>query len=233
MDEERVPPVISVCMPYYNGASMSGDRQALLDVSLAAYRRLYDVEISICDDGSPVPVNAPGCVVTSLPTKDYALNPCVPINRAVDASSGDVIVLTNPEIEHREDVFSRMLEALEPGGYVTASCRDRSRWIAHSSIPHEASALRAPRPEGSQFHFCAMFHRELWDKAGGFDEDYREGHAFDDNDWLWRVEDVGARFVHLDDCVVYHTHTGTKWPKGGWERNAMMLASKWGHKWQR
>ena len=119
-------------MPYFN-------RQALLDVSLAAYRRLYSgIEISICDDGSDEPVVAPGCVVTTLPKKTQALNPCTPINKAVNASNGEVIVLTNPENEHREPILPAMLDDLQRigvDGYVTASCwDDRGRWVAHSTV---------------------------------------------------------------------------------------------------
>ena len=95
--------MISLCMPYWQ-------RQPELDRSLAAYRRVYGdrlaLEVSIADDGSPAPVRAPECIVTTLPAKNVGLNPCVPINAAVRASSADVIVLTNPEIEHREDVLT-------------------------------------------------------------------------------------------------------------------------------
>ena len=89
--------MISVCMPFWN-------RQRFLDESLAEHRRLYpdiDIEISICDDGSIPPAVVPeGVVLTRLPEKRYALNPCVPINQAVNASTHDIIVLTCPEIVH-------------------------------------------------------------------------------------------------------------------------------------
>ena len=218
--------MISVCMPYWN-------RQELLNVSLAAYRELYPgIEVSIADDGSTPAVVADGCVVTRLPTKDHALNPCVPINAAVNASSGDIIVLTNPEILHTENIFDEMLSSLESDrDYVTASCVGGSGWLAHSSIKPLVNG-RGPMPEGSQFHFCAMFYRSLWDAAGGFDEEYRAGQAFDDNDWLWRLEDAGAVFKHRDDLVVRHAHTGTKWPAGGWFTNGVLHEMKWGHKWK-
>ncbi len=226
-------PLISVCMPYYNGAN-GVDRQTLLDRALERYGELYEgLEISICDDGSPEPVKAPGCKVTTLPKKDKALNPCVPINAAVNASTCDIVVLTNPEIEHRESVFLRMMAAVEDGdSYVTAACRNPDgRWLAHSSVDWRGSRLRAPIPPGSQFHFCAMFRRELWERAGGFDEDYRLGQAFDDNDWLWRLYSVGAEFKQLDDCVVHHHPTRTAWPSGGWQVNAALLMGKWGTTW--
>lgn len=209
-------------------------RQRELDRSLAAYRRLYghlDYEISICDDGSPEPVVADGCVVTHLPRKEIGLNPCVPMNAAVRASRGDVIVLTNPEIEHREDVLSGMLAMLESADdYVTVACRDvDGDWLAGLEVDYSAGG-RMPVPAGAHFHFCAMLTRELFERAGGFDEDYRHGRACEDNDWLWRLEAVGAQFK-LAPGVVWHRRTPHRHAGRG-RTNRDLLISKWGHRWQ-
>lgn len=215
---------ISVAMPYWS-------RQAELDRSLAAYRRLYaDLEISICDDGSPEPVRAPDCIVTTLPAKQIGLNPCVPLNAAVRASTRDVVVLTNPEIEHREDVLTGMLALLQhPDDYVTVSCRDvGGLWLAGPEVDYSTHG-RLPVPPGAHFHFCAMLTRELFERVGGFDEDYRHGRACDDNDWLWSLEDAGARF-HLAPGVVWHYRTPHTY-EGTHASNKGRLLAKWGHKW--
>lgn len=220
--------MISICMPYWQ-------RQRELDRSLAAYRRLYghlDVEISICDDGSPVPVLADGCVVTRLPAKKIGLNPCVPMNAAVRASSGDVIVLTNPEVEHREDVLTGMLSMLEhPDDYVTVACRDVSgMWIAGPEVNYAFANGRMPVPEGAHFHFCAMLTRELFERVGGFDEEYRFGRSLEDNDWLWSLDAAGARFK-LAPGMVWHYRTPHAYA-GSHPANLDRLTRKWGHKWQ-
>jgi GT2 family glycosyltransferase len=223
--------MVSICMPYYM-------RQEALDRSLASLRKHYaedELEIVICDDGSSVPVRAPGCKVISLPVKDHALNPCVPINRAVAASSGDVIVLTNPEIEHRAPILKGMAETLgmRDGGasnrYVLAACRDADgAWLCGSHVrPGENG--RGPMPAGSGFHFCAMLYRSLFEYAGGFDEEYRAGQAFDDNDWLFRLGRVGTTFRIRDDLVVWHHRVPCTWPDGGHERNRRLFEAKWGH----
>jgi len=122
-------------MPYWS-------RQDALDRSLAAYRRIYgDIEISVCDDGSPEPVKAPGCIVTTLPKKETGLNPCVPFNAAVRASTGDVVVLTNPEVEHREDVLTGMRDMLEHADdYVTVACPDACSTGSSLSLLRDAHA---------------------------------------------------------------------------------------------
>lgn len=215
-------------MPYWQ-------RQKELDRSLAAYRRIYghlDLEISICDDGSPVPVLADGCVVTRLPAKKIGLNPCVPINAAVRASSGDVIVLTNPEVEHREDVLTGMLAMLEhPDDYVTVACQDVSgMWIAGPMVNYAYENGRMPVPPNAHFHFCAMFHRELFERVGGFDEEYRFGRSMEDNDWLWSLDAAGARFK-LAPGMVWHYRTPHAYA-GSHPANLDRLTRKWGHKWQ-
>ncbi len=219
-------PRISVCMPYWQ-------RQAELDRSLAAYARLYrhlDLQISVADDGSPKPVRAPGCIVTTLPKKALGLNPCVPLNAAVRASSGEVVVLTNPELEHREDVLSGMLELLQsPLDYVAVACRDTSGlWLAGPEVDYRTHG-RLPVPPGAHFHFCAMLTRELFDRVGGFDESYRHGRSCEDNDWLWSLHAAGARF-RLAPGVVWHHRTPHAYA-GTHESNRELLFSKWGHLW--
>ena len=208
-------------MPYYM-------RQEALNRSLESLRRFYpDAEIVICDDGSPVPVRAPGCEILSLPRKDYALNPCVPMNRAVAHAKGQILVLTGPEIEHREPVLYSMGMGLQPNDYVVAACRDTSgAWLCASHVRGGENG-RGAMPTGSGFHFCAMLHRSLFERAGGFDEDYRDGQAFDDNDWLFRLERAGARFILRDDLVVWHHRVPCQWPAGGHERNRKLFEAKW------
>lgn len=213
--------MISVCMPYYM-------RQAELDRTLDSYRKLYghlDLEISICDDGSPVPVQAPGCRVSSLPIKNHALNPCVPINVAIRESSGDVIVLTNPEVEHVENVLDDMLALLEDeNDYVTCACIDADgTWLAGERVNYRTHGRR-PVPMGAHYHFCAMFQRRLFVRSGGFDESYRYGRGYEDVDWLWSLHGLGVRFRHCAKAVKHYrtSHRG----KG--PINERKLVDKWG-----
>lgn len=217
--------MISVCVPHWN-------RPAELERMYREYAILYaglDFEFSVCDDGSRGHVpGPPRGVLTVLPAKDHALNPCVPLNAAVANSSGDIIVLTGPEIEHRTPVLGAMAYNLGPDDYAMAACRDVSGpWLCGSHVRGGENG-RGPMPSGSGFHFCALLHRSLFDRAGGFDEDYRAGQAFEDNDWLFRLERAGARFRMRDDCVVWHHRTPTAWPDGGHERNRRLFGDKWG-----
>lgn len=214
--------MISVCTPYWN-------RPESLARMFQCYARWYpelELEFSICDDGSPRPATVPaGTILTMLPQKDHPLNPCVPINRAVQRSTGEVIVLTNPEIEHTSPILAEMYALLRaPEDYVIARCWDASRdlWLAGPEVDYRFGG-RMPVPPGGHFHFCVMFRRELWTRAGGFDEDYRHGQGCDDNDWLWRLYAVGARFL-LTTQVVRHYHLSMRW---GLPFNQKLFLRKW------
>lgn len=228
-------PVISVILPFWQ-------RNSITEFALDAMARLYRdlaMEVIFVDDGSPDPLTIgkhyPWPVkVMRLPAKDVPKNPCVPINRGVKEASADVIVLSNPEIIHDQPIFPAMLEELQrlgENGYVLAAawCPEQELWHCHSSVAGDRPTGEK-QPAGSGYHFCAMLYKSLFERAGGFDEEYREGAGYDDPDWVNRVHRAGAVFKIRDDLVVIHTKYGaqTAWPSGAFARNRAIYARKWG-----
>ncbi|HLF10558.1 MAG TPA: hypothetical protein VJA26_05035, partial [Gammaproteobacteria bacterium] len=190
MQRSYSPADVSLCMPYW---VQNGDYIALMR-TVGTFLSLYtDIEISLCDDGSVYGLTLPhfesNIRQVRLPAKDCALNPCVPINAAVWNATRPLVLLTNPGIEPVPGLLEALLAAHESDDcYVAAACRDvdSGRWLCHSTV-RGGEFGRGPMPYGSGFHFCALFSRRLFVAAGGFDEDYREGQAYDDNDFLWRL----------------------------------------------
>ena len=219
-------PTISVCVPYW-------DRQPALTRLFADYARLYSelpIEFSVCDDGSPTPARAPedaNVILTRLPAKRGPLNPCVPINAAVVAATGNIIVLTSPEVEHFKDaVLYEMLELLiKPMDYVVASCCDvtTSIWISGPKTNY-TNRGQAGMPPGGHYHYLTMFSRTLWDKVGGFDEAYRHGVGCDDNDWAWRLYEAGADFKTITGTVWHHRTKRLKWKM---QHNRSLFQKTW------
>jgi hypothetical protein len=72
-------------------------------------------------------------------------------------------------------------------------------------------------------------YKSLYLKAGGFDEEYREGAGYEDNDFINRLLMAGARFVIRDDLVVIHPKTGAtiQWGAEKFARNEALYYSKW------
>lgn len=226
--------MISMVMPYWNRNAATNRAMWLIEKQ---YKNL-DLEIVIVDDGSKeefIPEGDwPWIKIIKLPRKDVAMDSCVPINRGVQESTGDIIVLTGPEMLHINPVLQEMqkeLEATGPMGYVSCAVwyeRDK-QWHAHSSLVRDGQRDNYKQPVNSAFHFCTMLYRTLWDKAGGFDEEYRDGSHWDDPDWVNRVARAGAVFKIRDDLVIEHTRDGaeTCWPSGGSDRNKALFMRKW------
>ena len=194
-----------------------------------------DLEIIIVDDGSPKPFLKPTLLpleihVLRLPFKTQPKNPCTPINYGVSRARGKYIALSNPEILHSVPVLEEMRSLVVGNTYVTASawCAEQQKWHAHSTVNrHKESG--GILPNGSQYHFMSMMTKELWDKAGGFDEDYRNGAGYDDPDFVMRLHRAGAVFAHRDDLVVEHPRRGAKsnFKRSDFEVNKQLFYSKW------
>lgn len=212
----------------------------MLSRNLAIWRDLYlleALEIIVVDDGSPEPPvidgNNPWPVRTiALPRKDHALNPCVPLNRGVARAQGDIIVLTGPEVVHRSPILGEMRDKLKeigPKGYVGAACWGGKWWYCHSAMmPPPETVGRAKMPAGAPLHFCTMLYRDFFDAIGGFDEQYRDGAGYEDNDFLWSLERAGAQFAICDDLVTDHLPCPrSQWPAGGFARNREIFERKW------
>lgn len=212
--------MISIVMPYWK-------RRDELIRTLKSYRPYKDIEVIIVDDGSGDDIPA----AVRLPLKEIAKNPCVPINAGVKAAEGNIIVITGPEITHTAPILDEMKKTLEETGhtgYVSASAwsKESKRWNCHSSVNGKTPGSW-PIPEGAGFHFCAMMYKSFFNEIGGFDEAYREGQAFDDNDFLWTLHKHMAEFRQRDDLIVDHYPTHTQWPEGGWVKNKNIFEAKW------
>jgi len=226
--------MISLILPYW-------DRQEATDASLCLMAKHYmdlDLEIIIVDDGSPVPYDKPTLLpleihVIRLPFKTTPRNPCTPYNYGVSRARGEYIALSNPEILHKTPVLEEMKAFItDSNTYVTASawCEEQERWHCHSTkVMSNDNDVGGFIPQGAHYHFMSMMTKSLWDRTGGFDEDYRLGAGYDDPDFVLRLHRAGARFVHRDDLVVEHVRAGAraKWPAEGFKRNRELFMSKW------
>ena len=223
--------MLSVILPYWRRAPAA---QAALALYEKNYAGKLDFEVILVDDGShDIDIAYPWLRIERLPKKNVPKNPCVPINHGARMASGDVLVISCAEIRHNAPVFPKMLEELQrigENGYVLAACwyEAEKSWHCHSHITADGYHQQIAQPKGSGFHFCGMLNRSLWDRAGGFDEEYRDGAFYDDPDFVNRLARAGAIFKIRDDLVVEHVREGCEpieWI--GRERNQKLFQSKW------
>jgi len=230
---------ISLILPYW-------DRQAATDESLRLMMAAYgdmNLEVIIVDDGSPEPYRLPGSLtidvkLARLPEKSGPKNSCLPYNIGAGMATGDYIALSSPEMLHDVPILGAMrAECIISGenAYVMAACwcPDQQKWHCHSSMkrPTDASDVGAFLPPNANYHFMTMMGRNLWEKTGGFDPDYRDGAGFEDPDFVMRLGRAGAKFIMRDDLVVRHPRKGARsaWTLPMFDRNREVFYSKWKH----
>lgn len=197
----------SVVIPAYNAARVIGGQLSALADQVDA----PPFEVVVADNGSTDDLSAAvGVWVGRLDV------------RVVDASRRQgVSVARNVGIEHAgtdkilvcdaDDVVSpRWVRAMSDGladhplvsGPVETS-RLSGRSAGWVPIDERTTGLFTTWEERTYGIGCNLgLRREVWDAAGGFDEDYPAGA--EEIDFAWRAADVGYHFTYLPDALVHY-----------------------------
>lgn len=217
--------MISVVMPYFN-------RRGLLLKTLAGFEGHSEFEVIIVDDASsqkvddvPPLFSFPIKVVRIEPKAKKHVNPCVPFNIGIRESSGDKIILQNPECTHVGGILEYVDETLIDGDYISFACyslgpMETSRALAPNfDINTLVKSLRNQscdvvgginswynhsvlRPKA--YHFIsAITRKDLYD-LNGFDERYANGSGWDDDDLIRRIRLKGMNVRIVDDPYSVH-----------------------------
>lgn len=214
---------ISLLLPYW-------DRQEAANRALESLKQYadLDLEIIVVDDGSPVPFVAPPGIdvkVIRLQEKSEPKSPVVPWNIAAKVASGDILVLSCIEVIHEQPILEELVRNVGKDDYVMAAawCPEEGAWHTHSTVAVPDC------PPGSGLGFCAALTPELYWRAGGFDEGYRDGAGYEDRDWIRRLHAVGAKFQIRDDLRVIHPKSGARiiWGAEKFDRNLTLYRLKW------
>jgi uncharacterized Rossmann fold enzyme/glycosyltransferase involved in cell wall biosynthesis len=220
--------LISLVLPYW-------ERQAAADNAIALLAKQYagmDLEVVIVDDGNPVPFKVPdvplNIKVVRLPAKSEPKSPVTAWNAGAYAASGDIVVLSCVEILHEQPVLEQMAQCVRdngPDAYVLAAayCPDEQKWHCHSTVSVPTC------PNGTGIAFCSALYKELFVRVGGYDEQYRNGAGYEDRDFIWRLHQAGAKFIHRDDLPVTHPKSGATihWKPEDFARNRDLYEGRW------
>ena len=225
-------PEISLILPYWQRQDATDKAMHYLE----HHNQGVDYEVILVDDGNEVRYKRPPRInmrIIQLPEKSGPLNPCVPYNCGVEQSTGEYVALSNPENIHRTPILDEMRKSIKnENDYVMAACwcPEQNRWHCHSSMNRRNdNDVGKYLPPGSNYHFMSMMHRSLWDKIGGFDEEYREGAGYDDPDLVRRLHKAKANFIMRDDLIVDHQRSNAHaaWTDEMFARNRALFESKW------
>lgn len=232
---------VSIILPYF-------ERPDLLAASLRSFQTLYSasqVEVVIIDDASrfdlrpifPHDFNLPIKLVTIV-NKD-GINPCTPINAGVRVASGDLILLSSPEIVHTRSIFSSGVDTI-PGKaecwfynvFAITNLSINSELIkanTHGDFMKIYSTFESdlnrdlglngytwansfgswyshPIHRRTELNFLSLMQRDSFLRVGGFNERYRRGSGFDDNEFRRRMVTRGFSLKHLDSSPAIHLY---------------------------
>jgi hypothetical protein len=140
-------------------------------------------------------------------------NPAPLLCDAVDNSSGEFLILTNPEVMHKSDIMNALDWEFtkDRDTYVVCACEnvkidkyyenvtdintfeyEHIQWYQHSE--HRNLML----------HFCTAISRDQYDNIGGFDRRYMHGAGVEDVDFIFKIQEWGSPIVVRDDLVTLH-----------------------------
>jgi GT2 family glycosyltransferase len=210
---------VSVVIPTWNG-------RELLDValrSLAAQSSAPD-EIVVVDNGSGdgtvehLRASWPSVTVVALPAN---VGFAAATNRGVEASSGDVVVLVNNDVELHPEFLAELVRGLEADPSAASAAAKMLRFHERGVIDATGDTLRwsgvaLQRGQGERdtgqydapgrvFSACAgaaAYRRAAFDEVGLFDEDFFA--YLEDVDWGFRAQLLGRGCVYVPTAIAYH-----------------------------
>jgi GT2 family glycosyltransferase len=151
---------------------------------------------------------------------------CVTANKGVELATGENIILCHAEIYHIDKVLVDMIATIKPKTVVhPIGYDDQSGKYLKVVQSGKDGDLETCTSLNTRVSFIQGFRKEDY---VGFDEDFAEGHAFEDVDFSERMEHSGCTFVEVPAKVVhlFHKRGVTKNRNAKWEKNRLLLEEK-------
>lgn len=209
--------MISIVSAYYN-------RKDLLINTLESLKNseVKDYEYIVVDDVSStehriedLQILYPNLKVIRINKEDkWWNNPCVPFNIGFKEIKGDIVMIQNPECKHIGDVMKEALKITD-NEYFSFACYSLDEDTTYNKKPFEILNIAASRdgqlswynhslyrPKG--YHFCSVITKKNLEFLNGFDERYAYGLAYDDDEFIFRINKKGIQVKIIDYPFVAH-----------------------------
>ena len=144
-------------------------------------------------------------------------NSCIPYNIGFNYIKYDKVIIQNPECYHNGDILTHVYNNLNDNDYLSYGCYSLT-WqntdnynyknVKINNIGNNQATADGwynhsiYRPVG--YHFCSSITYNNLCKLNGFDERYKDGIGYDDNEWVERVKKLGLNFKIIDNPFVFH-----------------------------
>lgn len=141
------------------------------------------------------------------------INPCIPFNKAFRLARGDKLLIQNPENYHVWDMISHINSTLDENDYNIYSCLSLD-WTQTSWLNEEKGLekieLSMPKTKARfdgdygwyihpiynqrPLHFMTAVHRKHVIEMQGFNEEFKDGTSYDDDEFAYRLSLKGLTF---------------------------------------
>jgi len=239
----------SMLMPYYN-------RSQQLKNTLTTFHHFYadrnDYEIIIIEDMKNIKdqkkhedlwkvIEGHANIKLISYTRENCYNPAGMFNVGASHCQGMFLILTNPEVLHEANVLKGFDDLLEenPDQYYICFCKsviNVNDFETFEDMKYTINPTKNwyvhPRWNRRLFHFCSVLHKDLFEKIGGFSEEFINGIASEDRDFANKIKsnNIPSRLVPLVVC--HQQHERFSLPKHEMQKrvsiNREILIRKWG-----
>lgn len=144
-------------------------------------------------------------------------NACIPYNIGFNYVMYDKVIIQNPECYHMGDVLCDFYNNINDTNYISYGCYsiDYNTLISNSydkiNIVNERPLYACANGWYNHseinpkfYHFCAGITTNNLYKLSGFDEEYKDGIGFDDNEILHRIDNLKLKKQIVNNPFVIH-----------------------------
>jgi len=203
-------PEVSIIVPCYNGMrTLQSCLQSLIDLSPDSPSHEIIIVDNGSDDGSLEALTAhPGI---QLVREHEIRGPSAARNRGVAVAKGRILAFTDIDCVVSQEWLIKSVPRLNNSdivgvGGAIEGVRPKNRiqqWMNSRKILDQERALANPFMPYLQTA-NALFRRDAFNQAGGFDQSLYCG---EDCDLSWRIQrNSGGRLEYAADAIVYHDH---------------------------
>jgi glycosyltransferase involved in cell wall biosynthesis len=201
-----------------------------------------NVQVILVDDSTTDPVSIdtlkgyPFTIdfIQILPEKKIWGNPCINYNIGFQFIEGGKVIIQNAEVCHVGNVIDYVHASVNDNSYAIFDVKS-TEGLQYNDIVYSKPSIgieifsdkrvfvgdtwyQSVIHRNSRYHFLAATTRTTFNKIGGFSYDYTIGNAYDDNDFILRIDSLGIPTTSLSHTDVkcggihlYHTPSELGW----------------------
>jgi len=141
-------------------------------------------------------------------------NPCLAYNKAAELAKGEYYLITNPECFHETNILRQLdvimeYDLFKVNTYIICACANKKECNLYIDKVNDLGGVHEMWYQHSlgnnrRLHFCSVLSKDNWNKIGGFDEDFANGIAYEDVNFLERIYNAKLNVVLRDDLMTIH-----------------------------